>query len=228
MNTSKISIFIVDDHPLIRQALKVSIQTESDMDVVGVAVNGVEAIEKIPALMPNVVIMDLMMPNMSGQEAITELRRICPALSILVLSSLENEEAIFKAVRAGARGYLTKDAESETLLEAIRSVSEGKSYLPEGIMEKLMEGVRQNVVKEKLPDSAFDSLTKREKEVLDLLGKGYSNAKIGANMDISASTVRVYLHHIMRKMGFENQHEAVIFSSSNGFYGLVKKETKSS
>ena len=213
MNTSQISIFIVDDHPLMRQALKVSIQTESDMEVVGMATDGMEAIEKIPALMPNVVIMDLMMPNMSGQEAITELRQICPDLSILVLSSLENEEAIFEAVQAGARGYLTKDAEHELFLEAIRSVSKGKPYFPSEIMGKLMGGVRQSVAKEKLPDPAFDSLTKREKEMLTLLGEGYSNLKISAAMRISASTVRVHLHHIMQKMNFENRREAVVFAA---------------
>ena len=213
MNRSKINIFIVDDHPLMRQALKASILTESDMDVVGMAADGVEAIEKIPALMPNVVIMDLMMPNMSGQEAITELRQICPNLSILVLSSLENEDVILKTVQAGARGFLTKDAEHDVLLKAIRRVSKGEPYLPAEIMAKLMGGVRENAEKEKLPDAAFGSLTKREKEVMSLLGKGYSNTEVSENLKISVSTVRVHLHHIIQKMGFENRHRAVIFAA---------------
>ncbi len=212
MNTSKIKIFIVDDHPLMRQALRASILTEPDMMVVGIATDGVEAIASIPVSMPDIVMMDLMMPNMSGFEAIRVLSKIYPAGAILALSSLEDGEAIFEAVQAGARGYLTKDVEHEEMIAAIRVVSEGRSYLPEGIMEKLMGGVRHNVAKEKLPNTAFDTLTRREKEMLALLGKGYSNVKISAEMQISASTVRVYLHHIIQKMGFEDRHEAVVFA----------------
>ena len=212
MSTSKIKIFIVDDHPLMRQALKASIQTEADMAVVGMATDGVEAIASVPVSMPDIVMMDLMMPNMSGFEAIRVLSKIYPAGAILALSSLEDEESIFEAVQAGVRGYITKDAEHETLLEAIRSMSRGKPYLPFEIMEKLMGGVRQSAVKEKLPDTNFTSLTKREKEMLTLLGKGYSNAKISVDMEISASTVRVYLHQVMKKMGFEDRGEAVRFA----------------
>ena len=217
MKTSKkISIFIVDDHPLMRQALKASILTETDMEVVGIAADGMKALELIPTLMPNVVIMDLMMPNMGGHEAIMQLKLICPNISILVLSSLDNEEAIFQAVQDGARGYLTKDAEHEVLLQAIRQVSKGKSYLPEGIMEKLVGGVRQKLVQKTEADNAFNSLTKREKEVLALLGEGYSNATISESMMISVSTVRVYIYQIMKKMGFENRREAVVFAVKKG------------
>ena len=212
MKTSKITIFIVDDHPLMRQALKTSILTEDDMEVVGTAVDGVKAIEAIPDLQPNIVIMDLMMPNMGGLAAIMRLSQICPDVNILALSSLEKEDAIFKAVQMGARGYLTKDVQHEELINAIRTVSAGKSYLPDRITEKLMRGVRQNLAEEE-PIQAVDSLTKREMEVLTLLGKGYSNVKIANYMVIAESTVRVHLHQIMKKMDFENRRDVVLFAA---------------
>ncbi len=219
MKTSqKISIFIVDDHPLMRQALKASIQIENDMEVVGMATDGVEALELIPALMPNVVIMDLMMPNMSGQEAIRRLSKHYPEVHILTLSSLDSEKAIFKAVQAGTRGYLTKDVEHDEMMKAIRLVSEGKTYLPKEVTQKLMGGMRQNFVPKTEVDSASNTLTKREKEFLALLGKGHSNAKISENMMISESTVRVYLHQIMKKMGFDNRREAVVFAVKEEIY----------
>jgi two-component system response regulator NreC len=214
MNTSpKIKIFIVDDHPLMQQALKTSILTEEDMEVVGTAADGAEAIDLIPTLQPQLIIMDLMMPNMDGLTATRSLTQRCPEIPILVLSSLEKEESIFKAVHAGARGYLTKDVQHEELINAIRSVSAGQSYLPAKIMTGLMVGVRQNLATE---SNAFASLTKREKEMLALLGEGYSNQRICEIMVISESTVRVYLHQIMKKMNFENRREAIVFAVKEG------------
>ncbi len=211
MNTSKISVFITDDHPLIRQALKVSIQIEEDMEIVGTAVDGAEAIKMVPTLQPNIVIMDLMMPNVDGLTAIKSLCKICPDVPILALSSLEDEEAIFKAVQAGASGYLTKNVQHDELIDAIRIVTAKRHYLPDKIMKKMMAGMRQNLVDEKL-DKSIDSLTKREKEILSLLGKGYSNIKISEVLVIAASTVRVHIHQIMKKMNFENRSETVLFA----------------
>ena len=222
MKSSKIKIFIVDDHPLMRQALKASILTEIDMDVIGAASDGEEAIEMIPILKPDIVIMDLMMPNMDGLEAIKILTEICPDVPILTLSSLEREEVIFEAVQAGAQGYITKDVQHEELIDSIRVVSTKKPYLPEVIIERLMGGVRQKLVNE-YPKKDIGLLTKREKEVLKMLGKGYSNAMIGQNMVISASTVRVHIHQIIKKMGFENRNEAVIFSTQQSLNTIGNK-----
>ncbi|OQX63426.1 MAG: hypothetical protein B5M51_05090 [Anaerolinea sp. 4484_236] len=133
---SKISVFIADDHPLIRQALKLSILTEDDMEVVGEAVDGLEAIKLVPDLNPDIVIMDLMMPNMDGYAATRNLHKHCPRVYILVLSSLNKEEAVFKAVQAGARGYLTKNTQHDELVSAIRIICEGKSYFPSKIRER--------------------------------------------------------------------------------------------
>ena len=212
MSSSKIKIFIVDDHPLMRQALKTSILTEVDMEVVGTGADGVEAVEKIPLLKPDIAIMDLMMPNMGGFAAIRSLSQSCPEIPVLALSSLEREESIFEAVQAGARGYLTKDVEHDELVSAIRTVSKGKSYLPTYILDKLMGGVRQDLVK----DKPFDRLTKREKEVLALMGEGCSNKEISAKLVITEATVRVHFHQVMRKMGFENRREAVVFAVKDG------------
>jgi DNA-binding NarL/FixJ family response regulator len=154
--------------------------------------------------------MDLMMPNMGGAEAITQLSAICPEIPILVLSSLQSEESIFEAVRAGARGYLTKDVQHDELISAIRLVSVGKSYLPPEIVQKLVGGIRSDLID--APLHSLTLLTKREKEVLVLLAKGYSNSVISKNMTVQQSTVRVYLHQIMKKMDFENRREMMVFA----------------
>ena len=216
MNSSPIKIFIVDDHPLMRQALRASIQTEADMDVVGTAADGIEAVELIPPLLPDLVIMDLMMPNMDGFDAMKNLHKDCPKVPILILSSLEKEEHIFEAVQAGARGYITKDVQHDELVNAIQIVSAGKSYLPDKIVEKLMDGVRQSLIEEK-PDNLMTYLTKREKEVLLLLGKNYTNTMIAQELVLAASTVRVHIHQIMKKMAFENRHDAVLFVKQQKF-----------
>lgn len=135
MEPSKISVFIVDDHLLMRQALQASILTEDGMEVVGVAVNGEEAVRMIPTLQPNVVIMDLVMPNMNGLDATHILTQTCPQTYILIFSSLEKEKTVSKAMRAGARGYLTKNVQHDELINAIRVVSTGQSYLLSDITE---------------------------------------------------------------------------------------------
>ena len=149
---------------------------------------------------------------MDGLAAIMKLTQTCPEVRILALSSLDKEEAIFKAVQAGAGGYLTKDVQHDELIDAIRLVSAGSSYFPDNIMEKLMDGMRQRPAKEE-PAKPIETLTKREKEVFILLGKGYSNTKIGESMVITESTVRVHLHQIMKKMAFENRREVIVFAA---------------
>ena len=213
MKTSqKIKIFIVDDHPLIRQALQTSILTEEDMEVIGTAANGTEAIEVIPTISPDLVLMDLMMPNMDGFEAIQVISKLCPEMPILALSSLTDEKNIFRAVQIGARGYLTKDVEHGKMVTAIRAVSAGNYFLPSGILEKVMQGLRQSLAKKK-NSPGIDSLTKREKEILQLLGEGYSNKKISAILVLAEPTVRVHLRNIMIKINFENRRELVILAS---------------
>jgi two-component system, NarL family, response regulator NreC len=196
-----------------QQALKASILTEEDMEIVGTAEDGVEATEKIPLLKPDIVIMDLMMPNMDGLRAIESLSKSCPEIPILALSSLDKEENIFEAIEVGAQGYLTKDVQHNELINAIRSVSAGKPYFPNRIMSGLISNMRKKPPEE---SKSFASLTKREKEMLALLGKGYSNITIAEKMVISEPTVRVYLHHIMKKLNFENRREAIVFAVKRG------------
>ena len=215
MSSSKISVFIVDDHPLIRQALEASILAESDMEVVGMAVDGAEAIEAIPILLPNVVIMGLMLPKIGGLAAMELLRESCPSVAILAFSSIDKDETVFKAVQMGARGYVTKDVPDDELIRTIRLLSRGRSCLPSEITEKLIDGVRQNFAKEEMSELG-ESLTRRERELLVLLGEGYSNYMIGESMEIAEGTVRVHLYRIMQKMSFENRHDAVFFAAHQG------------
>jgi len=215
MTASKISVFIVDDYPLMRQALRETIRASRDMEIAGEAEDGTEAMKRIPSLALDVVVMGLGMPNMAGIQAIKSLSLCCPTLPVLAFSNYENEDILFRAVQAGARGFLPKVAQKEEILKAIRTMSKGESYLASKLVEKLMKGIRKNSAIP-TPKNGFERLTKRERDVLRLLAKGYSNKQIGEALVISESTVRVHFHSIMRKMRFASRREAVVYAVQQG------------
>ncbi|RLD02504.1 MAG: hypothetical protein DRI32_08850 [Chloroflexi bacterium] len=208
---NRISVFIVDNHLLIREALRASIFSAEDMEVVGMATDGSKAIDAISTLQPRIVIMDLTMPKLDGVKAIYYLSKKYAQMRVLVYSPFE-EELILRAVQAGAQGYLPKNVQYKELLEAIRIVNEGGAYLPEHIAERLIKDIQSKFIREECENS-IAPLNKREKEILDLLGKGYSNEKISKEMCITSPTVRVYLHRISKKMSFRNRAEAVVFAA---------------
>ncbi len=209
----KIRLLIVDDHPLMRRALQAAIETEPDMEVIGIAVNGVQAQAIISELQPDVVLMDLLMPGGNGLDAIASIHAEHPMVNILVVTSLEEQDKIVQAIRAGAQGYLTKAADTEELLDAIRSVDIGQSYLPPHIAAKLMNSVRAQPVEAAQGKKPIEELTRRELEVFGFLGQGLSNAKIGNALHISPSTVNVHIHNIMNKLGFDKRRELVVYAA---------------
>lgn len=205
-----IRILIVDDHPLMRRALIAAIETEPDMEVVGTAVNGIQGREVFLELQPDLVLMDLLMPDGSGLDAIATIHAEHPDARMLVVTSVEDDVEIMGAFQVGAQGYITKAANTDELLAAIRSISEGHIYLPPMIAARLMTSVRDLASEE--ADFPNEQLTSREKEVIELVGQGLSNILIAEALHISSSTVNVHLHNIMNKLGLENRRKLVLYA----------------
>jgi two-component system, NarL family, response regulator LiaR len=181
--------------------------------VVGEASNGVEGVSFAADLKPDLIIMDLLMPNMDGLEAIAAICSVNPQAKIMVSTSLEDEEKILAAIQAGALGYFPKTAPRTYLLEAIRKVADGIPYLPAGIAQKLFKGIRE--MKSVPPNPKDEPLTSRQREILALLGEGQSDSEIGKTLHLEESTVRSHVHHILQRLGAENRSQAVALANKN-------------
>jgi two-component system, NarL family, response regulator LiaR len=212
MSMKKIRILIADDHPLMRTALQTALEDEADMQVVGEAGDGEEAVQLAEELRPDVVTMDLLMPGMDGLEAITHLQQSLPDVRILVVTSLEDEQKILAAIQAGALGYFPKSAPRPYLLDGIRKVADGIPYLPAGIAQKLFKSLRE--MKVPAGRSASDEpLTVRQQELLALLGEGRSDEEIASLLHLSEATVRSHVHHILQRLGLETRAQVVAFAN---------------
>jgi len=213
--TKKTRVLIVDDHPLMRDALSMAIEDESDMEIVGQASNGVEAVDLALRLLPDVIVTDLFMPVKDGLTAIAEILTQNPKARILALTSSTEETVMLSAVQAGVLGYLLKDSQRTVLLQAIREVSQGQSYLPPQLARKLMEGLRQ---RPKQPDdeNRLEQLTGRELDVLRLIGRGASNREVASALSLSEGTVRTHVHHLLNKLGLANRNQAILYALKAG------------
>jgi NarL family two-component system response regulator LiaR len=210
-----IKILIADDHPLMREALRTALMDEPDLQVVGEAKDGNEALDLAAQLNPDMVLMDLLMPGLDGLEAIARLQESHPHIKIMVVTSMENEQKILAAIQAGALGYFPKTAPRPYLLEGIRKVADGIPYLPSGITLKLFKGLRD--MKVPLPDrSAVDEpLTTRQQELLALIGEGRSDREIAETLHLTEATVRSHVHNIIQRLGLENRAQAVAYINQN-------------
>jgi two-component system, NarL family, response regulator LiaR len=195
-----IHILIAEDQRIVREGLIALLEDEPEVAIVGEAANGQEALALFVQLQPDIVLMDLQMPVMDGPEATRRIRERAPDARILVLTTYATDEFIFKALRAGARGYMLKDASADELLAAIRAVAQGRTLLAPAVAERLVAGVS---------DSAPEPLTPRELEVLTLLGQGRSNGEIATALTIAPRTVKVHVQNILSKLGAGNRTEAV-------------------
>ena len=209
--TKKIKILVVDDHPLMREALSGALNTETDLEVVAEAGSGEEALEILQSLSPDVVLMDLGLPGMSGFEAIYEIIKRDPQAKILVNTSMEDEERVLAAIQAGALGYYPKTAPRAYLLEAIRRVADGVPYMPAGITMKLFQGIRKTQETTRAPNPQT-VLTDRQEEVLALMTDGMSDIKIAEALSLSIPTVRSHIHHIVQRLGLETRTQAVAYA----------------
>jgi two-component system, NarL family, response regulator LiaR len=219
-NPSKIKVLLVDDHPLVRQGLRMFIEMQNDMLVVGEGANGTEAVELAANSKPDVILLDLVMPGMDGVEATRRIIVDDPQAHILILTSFGEDDQVFPAIRAGARGYLLKDIQPVDLVKAIRETSQGKAQLHPDIARRLMEAVSGD----KLPQSPkqptrpkeLEDLTERELEVLEHIAQGLTNREIAEKMVISEKTVKTHVSNLLDKLDLEDRTRAAIWALKHG------------
>lgn len=205
-----ISVLIVDDHALFRAGLRSRLELEQDITSVGEAATAEEAVSKAHSLQPDLVLLDLLLPGTSGQDAIPKLAKVSPRSRVLVVSSQAAPSSVRQALSAGAAGYVPKRASDQELVSAIRQVAAGEGYVDPDLGAKLV-----------VPDrsAALEPLTERERDILQLLALGYTNQEIGRKRYISVRTVDTHRAHIMRKLGLETRAELVLFALANGLLG---------
>ena len=213
----KISVMIVEDHPIFRDALITAIDFEDDFVVAGDAADGESAVAMAQDIKPDVIIMDLNLPLMSGIEAIKEIVSAIPGARIMALTSSMKEEDVIRAVQAKVMGYLTKDVSQDILIKGLREISAGKLFLPENITHKLINQIRMHdqVEETTVEEGPYGQLTGREQEVLRLIGEGLSNHLIAQKLCLSQSTIRVHVFNILNKLGLEDRNQAIVYALRN-------------
>lgn len=207
-----VRVLVVDDHTVVRKGLCSLLTTKYGLEVVGEAADGVEAVDMASKLQPDVILMDLVMPRMTGLEAIIEIRKENPRARILVLTSFSDDAQIVAAIKAGAMGYVLKDASPDELIHTIRGVYMGNLSIPAEMMQLVLTGPPERV-EEGAPGS---ELTAREMDVLRELGLGHSNQEIAAALSVSTTTVRTHVSSILRKLELENRTQAALYAIQAG------------
>jgi NarL family two-component system response regulator LiaR len=211
-----IRVLVVDDHAIIRKGIRAVLELVPDIDLVGEAENGLQAVTLEKELNPDVILMDLMMPDMDGIAAIKEIKKQQPKARILVLTNFAGEEMIFPAIKSGAVGYHLKDSSPETLIDAIRQVSQGVASLHPSIAKKVLDELH-NTGKQKLSD---EPLTHRELEVLRQLAQGHENKDIAEQLVISEATVRTHVSNILGKLHLASRTQAALYALREGLASL--------
>jgi two-component system NarL family response regulator len=206
--TKKIRVMVVDDHPLMRLGLRTRISSESDMEVVAEAGDGPTAITAYNDLKPDIMLLDLRLPGMDGPQIITEIRKTDPDAKIIIVTTYDADEDVYRAVQAGARGYLLKGTFAEGMLEAIRNVHAGRRLIAPEVAARLADRV------------SSPSLTSREVGVLELVAKGMSNKEIGAALFVSETTIKYHLKNIYSKLGANDRTEAALLAAQRGILSI--------
>lgn len=208
-----IQILLVDDQYIIRQGLKTMLESNPDMQVIGEAENGQRAIDQIPLLQPDIVLMDIRMPIMDGVAATGAITQLYPDLKILILTTFDDDEYVSKAMRLGAKGYLLKDTEPDELAMAIRAVIKGHTQLGPGLFEKAIAPT-SSVHNTISPPSELAQLTPRELEVLKLIAAGSNNREIAEVLFLSENTVKNYVTNILSRLNLRDRTQAALFAHS--------------
>jgi two-component system NarL family response regulator len=212
----KIRVLIADDHTLFRKGVRKMLEAEADMEVAGEAGTGREALERARKLMPDVILMDITMPEMDGIEATRSLSREMPHAGVVFVTMFEDDESVIKGLQAGGRGYILKDSDPQTMLRAIRAVAGGESLLGPTIARKVM---RQFSALDKGRSSLIGELTAREMEVLQAIAEGLSNKEIAGKLGISEKTVKNHINNIFSKLHLFDRTQAMLYAIRKG---LVK------
>lgn len=213
---SKIRILIADDHPIVREGLSAVLSSQPDMELVGEAAGGVQAVAMARELRPDVLLIDLVMPDMDGVAAICEVRAADPEARVLVLTSYADDERVFSAIKSGALGYMLKDTPREQLFQAIRDVAQGRAFLHPTIALRVLREINQP------PDLPLthEPLTEREMETLRLIARGLSNQEIAASLSIHERTVAKYVGSILDKLHLANRTQAALYALREGLAEL--------
>jgi DNA-binding NarL/FixJ family response regulator len=212
--TAKIRVLVADDHPAFRAGLQLMLADAADLEVVGLAENGDQAVELAEPLRPDVVVMDLRMPGLDGIGATRRLLELDPAVGVVVLTMFEDDDSVFAAMRAGARGYLLKGAEQDEILRAIRAVAAGEVLLGQSIARRVIEHFSSG---DGSARAAFPALTERERQVLDLIAAGKGNAVIAHELVLSLKTIRNHVSNIFTKLQVSDRAAAIVKARDAGF-----------
>ncbi|MCJ7536474.1 MAG: response regulator transcription factor [Anaerolineales bacterium] len=213
MVADQISVLIADDHTIVRSGVRMLLEAESDIRVVGEALNGREALELTESLQPDVVLMDITMPEMDGLEATKQLKSRFPHINVLVLTMHRSDDYFFEMLKAGASGYILKGAKTSELINAVRIVQQGQVFLYPSMTQKLVQGYIRLA---EWDHEGEPALSPREKEILRLLAEGYSNKEIAEKLVISPSTVHSHRGNLMDKLGLGNRRDLIQYARKRG------------
>lgn len=211
-----IRVLLADDHPLMRAGVRAALSLEADLEVVGEAGNGQEAIALAKQVKPDVVVLDLHMPRVGGLAALPAIVEQVPEAKVIVLTSEEHESVLFQVLRAGGSGYVLKRAAEEELVSAIHQVAAGKAFVRPPIQDLLAAEFQSQVDAGQAP-AAYEKLTPREKEVLSWLARGLTNPQVAEKLDIGARTVETHRAHLMGKLGLQDRAELVAYALAKGY-----------
>jgi two-component system response regulator NreC len=211
----KLRIILAEDHETVRQGLKLIVNSQTDMEVIGEANNGSAAIKLARELAPDIVVMDISMPELNGLKATKKLKQVCPQVKVLTLTRHTDDAYLQQLIQAGASGYVLKQSAPTELIRAIHAVSEGKSYLDPALTNKVMGGYASRAASRR--GEKKNELTDREAEVLRLIAWGYSNKEIAARMDISVKTVEAHKANAMQKMDMRSRIDIVRYAILQGW-----------
>jgi NarL family two-component system response regulator LiaR len=209
-----IRILVVDDHIVVRKGLVAVLETEPGFEIVGEAGNGADAVQLACQLLPDVVLMDVVMPVMDGIEATRQIKQSCPSVNVLVLTSFSTNDKVVPSLNAGAIGYLLKDSTPTDLIRAIHQVAEGEGSLDPGITRQVLALMHAT------PESTEQELTERELEVLKLMAHGLSNAEIAKKMVVSNATVHTHVNRILAKLNLSSRTQAALYAVKKGLVSL--------
>ncbi|HAT32361.1 MAG TPA: DNA-binding response regulator [Janthinobacterium sp.] len=210
-NTKPISVLLVDDHALFRSGIRSLLQRHAEFSVVGEAADGAEGVKRALQLQPDVVLLDLNMPGMSGVETLQLMLQDCPDTAIVMLTVSEDAEDLASALRAGACGYLIKNIETDYLIRAIRRAAAGETVVAEAMTGKLVAQLQSGSQRDE-PASDLDKLTPREKEIIDCLARGESNKGIARSLELAESTVKIHVQNVLKKLKLSSRVQAAVYA----------------